>query len=297
MQLNPAFISNVRDLYGETGAAWLNNLPSQLALLSAKWEMRFLQAMPNLSYHFVGLAEFISTGQIAIIKIAPVSKNISTEATWLHCFTKGVPQVYWYDEEQCALAMERLKPGFSLKTLVREGNDDVATRIICQTIRELQSHQQKKIKLQHVSELVQTLSLLKGHLDNRILSKAESWFRDLTNDRTRDVILHGDLHHDNILSSGSTWKVIDPHGYIGDPAFEMGAMIYNPCDCFPHDRSLSEIVERRLKILIDELPFDAERIKAWAFCKTVLSIGWTFEDHKKIPKFEVQIASAIDKTI
>lgn len=120
-------------------------------------------------------------------------------------------------------------------------------------------------------------------------------FHELIRDRTQDVLLHGDLHHGNILSNGTTWKIIDPHGYVGDPAFEAGAMIYNPCDCFPKERSISQIVERRLKILAEELPFDGKRIKAWAYCRTLLSIAWTFEDHEILPEFEIEIVSAIDQ--
>jgi len=182
MQLNSAFISNIRDIYGEKGNSWIHDLPSQLKLLSTKWNIDFLEVMPNLSYNFVGLTKNKSTDELAIIKIAPVNNNISIEAKWLQCFTKGVPKVYWYDEEQNALLMERLMPGNSLKALVRSCNDDLPTRIICQTIRDLQTHQQKQVKLPHLYELVKTLSLLKGHLDSKILSKAESWFRDLTND-------------------------------------------------------------------------------------------------------------------
>lgn len=286
MNFNSPFTSNIQDLYGEKGISWINNLPSQIALLSTKWNIRFLGVLPNLTYNFVGLVE-LSTGDKAILKIAPISKSIAAESAWLRCFTKGVPNVYWYDEEHYALLMERLQPGNSLKTLV---NDDAATRIICETIRELQTHQQGHAHFEHLSELAGNFSILEGHLDQKILSRAESLFRDLTADRTHDVILHGDLHHDNILSSAEVWKAIDPHGYIGDPAYEVGAMIYNS---FPSDASIPKTVERRLKILSEELPFDAHKIRAWAFCKTVLSIAWTFEDHKKIPAFELQIASAI----
>lgn len=137
--------------------------------------------------------------------------------------------------------------------------------------------------------------MLKNQLDNRTLSKAESLFRELTTDRTQAVVLHGDLYHDNILSSGTIWKVIDPHGYVGDPVFEVGAMIYNPGDYFPHERSISQVVERRLHILAEELQFDPQRIKAWAFCKTALSIAWTVEDHGTIPAFEVNVLSSIDQ--
>lgn len=72
-------------------------------------------------------------------------------------------------------------------------------------------------------------------------------------------------------------------------------MIYNPGDCFPHDQSIPQVVERRLHILAEELSFDPQRIQAWAFCKTALSIAWTFEDHGTIPEFEVEELSAIDR--
>ncbi len=295
MPLNPAFVANIQDLYGETGDVWLKELPFLLDQLGSKWNFRFLKEMPNLTYHFVGLVEMISTGEAAILKMGPRHQTIETEVRWLGCFNQGVPKIYWHDETLDAFLMERLEPGQSLKTLVKTGNDEGATRIICRTIRELQSHQQKQAEFTHLSDLAGSLPVLRGRLDDRTVSKAETLFRELTTDRTHDVILHGDLHHDNILSSGATWKVIDPHGYVGDPVFEVGAMIYNPGDGFPHDRSVFQVVEKRLRILSEELPFDPQRMKAWAFCKTALSIAWTFEDHGTIPEFELEVLSAIDE--
>ncbi len=295
MQLNPIFVSNVHDIFGKTGESWLKALPSQLLFLSERWNFRFLEVMPGLTYHFVGLVEMLETGESAIIKIAPENRGILNEANCLECFTKTAPKIVAFDHEQHMILMERLYPGNSLKKLVEMGRDDEATRIICQTIREIQLHQHKKYEFKHLSEFVKTLFILQKHVDKRLLSKAESWFCELTMDRSQDVVLHGDLHHDNILLSGDTWKVIDPHGYIGDPVFEVGSMIFNPYDCFPNDRSLSKIIERRLSILIEELPFDAQRIKAWAFCKTMLSVAWTFEDHAKIDEGEIEIARIIEK--
>lgn len=295
MHLNPVFVSNIRDLYGETGVVWIKELPSLLTQLGSKWNFRFLDVMPDLTYNFVCLVEMIPTGETAILKMGPTPKNIETEVRWLKCFNKGVPKIYWHDEKHHAFLMERLEPGHSLKAFVKAGDDDRATRIICHTILELQSHQRTQAEFTHLSELAGSLSVLKNRLDSRIVSKVESLYRELTTDRTQDVILHGDLHHDNILSSGSTWKVIDPHGYVGDPVFEVGSMIYNPGDCFPHERSIAQVVERRLHILAEELPFDPQRMRAWAFCKTALSIAWTVEDHGIIPEFEVEVLLAIDQ--
>lgn len=295
MQLSSIFISNIQDIYGETGKSWIKDLPSHLSRLCKKYDLRFLNPMSELTYHFVGLVEIIATGETAIIKMAPTNQNVATEAKWLQCFNKGVPKVYWFDQEQHAFLMECLSPGKPLKSMVNS-DDDSATRIICQTILDLQSHQQNQSDFKHLSDLAKSLSVLEGRIEDKMLSQAVTWFREMTSDRTRDVLLHGDLHHDNILSSGLSWKVIDPHGYIGDPAFEVGPMIYNPgSDCFPKDRTIPQIIERRLKILAEALPFDAQRIKAWTYCMTILSIAWTVEDHAYVPDFELMIASVIDE--
>lgn len=296
MQLNSTFISNVHDIYGETGDAWLRDLPNRIQHLSTLWNFRLVNPMPDLSYHFVGLVEMNSTAQTAVIKMAPETGSLVAEMRWLNCIDKGVPGIHASDEVLNAYLMERLEPGHSLKKLVRAGDDDGATRIICQTIRNLQSQHHSDYTFPHLSEVSKILPLLKGNFDAKLLAQAQDLFYDLTLDRSHDIVLHGDLHHDNILFSGSEWKAIDPHGYMGDPAAEVGTMIYNALDCFPTHQPLSKIVERRLKIMGEELPFDARRIKSWAFCITVLSGAWSFEDHATVPGYILEVATAIDLT-
>jgi streptomycin 6-kinase len=43
-------------------------------------------------------------------------------------------------------------------------------------------------------------------------------------------VLHGDLHHDNILLGERGWLVIDPKGILGDPGFDAANFFYNPLD-------------------------------------------------------------------
>ncbi len=296
MQLNSSFISNIKDLYGELGITWMKKLPTDINQLCERYGLNFIKIMPNLTYHFIGLVAIAATGEKAILKMAPTNENMDKEAQWLQCFDKAVPKVFWYDEAQYALLMEYLVPGESLKSLVSV-DDDKATRIICRTINRLQSHQKKTnlLHFKHLSMLEKNFLILDGRIEKKMLSQAVSWFRGMTSERSNDVLLHGDLHHDNILSHGADWKVIDPHGYTGDPVFEVGPMIYNPRgDYFPTERTLSQIIERRLKIIAEELPFDAQRIKTWAFCMTMLSIAWTVEDHGYIPEFELKVAHIIN---
>jgi streptomycin 6-kinase len=301
MELNTTFIANIQAVYGDAGKAWLHQLPALLEELACQWNFRFIRPIAYLSFNFVGLVELNNTKTLAIIKAAPENGRLIPEIHWLQCIKKGVPKIYAVDETKEAFLMEYLTPGHSLKTVVQSGQDETATRIICKTILDLQSQQTKIFSFKHLSELVTDLLHLKGHVEDYTLSKVQSLFHDLTSDQTQDVLLHGDLHHDNIISHHTAWRVIDPHGYRGDAAAEVGAMIRNPLDCFPADKPLSAIIENRLKILSETLPFDAHKIRAWAYCMTLLSAAWNIEDFGTIAdfkcefEFKLQIAAIIDR--
>lgn len=294
--INPVFISYVSDIYGEKGKLWLKDLPSILAAISEKRNLHLIKILPDLTYNFVALVE-VNKNKTAILKMAPEGNRLERESNCLQCFTKSVPEVYWYDEEFSALLMENLEPGTSLKKFFIDGKDDEATRIICQLIIDLHKHQLKKFEFQHLSDLFPSLLNLHKQINNQLSAKAITLFKELTVKQSTDVILHGDLHHDNILASGENFKAIDPHGYIGDPVFEAGSMISNPCYDLGSVHDLPALIKRRLEILIEELPYSADRIKAWTFCKTMLSVAWTYEDHDKIDIDELQIADIIGHLI
>src|SRR5262245_11736875 len=139
MHLNPVFISNIQDIYKQEGKTWLKDLSVNINILSKSWDFRFLKPMPGLSYNFVGVVYFNQTGKLAVLKMAPKGGNLITEMRWLKCVEGGVPKIYSFDETLNAFLMEFLEPGYTLKKIVKAGDDDGATRIICDTIKKFQS--------------------------------------------------------------------------------------------------------------------------------------------------------------
>ncbi len=295
MQLNTVFLENIRTIYKESGQFWLDTLPTKIEQLALEWQFRFVKPLPDLSYSFVGLVRRDTTGQTAILKIAPAAQDLPRGLRWLKAFHNVVPVIFEQDEVHNAVLMEHLEPGYTLKKLVNAGEDDRASKVICSVIRDLQSQKTSDPSFPHIATLAHSFAVLKGRFDEALRTKALTLFEELTRDRTHDVLLHGDLHHDNILRAGDTWKAIDPHGLLGDPAAEAAAMIRNPYDGFPRDKPLIRVFERRLHMLAEDLPFDRERIKAWCFCITVLSAAWTFEGYGKVTDSEKEFASALDR--
>ncbi|WP_341761324.1 aminoglycoside phosphotransferase family protein [Candidatus Tisiphia endosymbiont of Thecophora atra] len=92
------------------------------------------------------------------------------------------------------------------------------------------------------------------------------------------VLLHGDLHHDNILQSGDNWVVIDPKGVIGEKAYEVAAFIRNPLPELLALEDVKSIIANRIIKFTTLLDLDTERISDWCFVQSVLSWVWALED-------------------
>lgn len=117
-----------------------------------------------------------------------------------------------------------------------------------------------------------------GFIPKSYVDRAEELFSGLCATQRAVRLLHGDLHHYNVLSDHAAgWVVIDPWGAIGEVEFELGAALRNPIDP-PHLLTNRRALERRLRIYETRLTIDAERALTWAFAMTVLAILWPFDE-------------------
>ena len=114
-----------------------------------------------------------------------------------------------------------------------------------------------------------------GPFPKRLVEKAERHFDELLSSASSLVLLHGDLHHLNILKSQDAWKAIDPKGVAGEPSYEICALLLNPISRHAND---GQIQRRRLEVLNEELGLDSHRMLGYAIAQSVLSAWWSFED-------------------
>src|SRR5207244_12927321 len=100
---------------------------------------------------------------------------------------------------------------------------------------------------------------------------------DLLASMSEPALLHGDLHYGNILADGPhSWRAIDPKGLVGEPAYEVGAVLLNE---IPAGAAAAPILARRVDQLAEALGFDRARPRGWGLAQAVLSAWWSFEDH------------------
>ena len=138
-----------------------------------------------------------------------------------------------------ALLLERANPGTSLRSYFPARANEAA-KIASDLMLKLH---QAPIPDHGFSRLGTWLMVLDHPWDIPLLTKARSLRDNLLQTSPPPALLHGNLHHDNMLNHHGQWVIIDPKGVIGDPAFEVTNFLRNP---MPELMTLAQTEERLL---------------------------------------------------
>jgi streptomycin 6-kinase len=237
--------------------------------------------VPNLSYNYVAPA-VRSDGMEVILKLGVPSLELRTEvaALWLYD-SRGSAMLIDTDPDQGYLLLERLRPGTPLADLA---DDEQATAIAAEVMRQLWRpvpHDHPFPTVAHWAAGMQRLRAEfgggTGPFPARLVEMAERLFADLLGSMDAPVLLHGDLHHWNILAAQRRpWLAIDPKGIVGEPAYEVGALLRNRLEAAP---DVKRLTARRVDQLAEALGFDRARLLSWSLAQAMLSAWWSYEDH------------------
>jgi streptomycin 6-kinase len=107
------------------------------------------------------------------------------------------------------------------------------------------------------------------------LDSAERMLTDICKKYSRNLLLHGDLHHENILKNeNGGYTVIDPKGVIGDPVFDLSRFIL---DEFRDDLTSEpkDVVIDFVQKLGDRVGIPCEILLGCLYIETVI---WLFRE-------------------
>ena len=187
---------------------------------------------------------------------------------------RGVAPVCRYDNE--ALLLERASGSRVLADLSQQGEDDAASQIICQVAARLHAHTTKTPP--DLVSLTAWFSDLCAKADSYggILNKAAEVANELLADPQDMTVLHGDLHHQNILDFNDRgWLAIDPKGLLGERGFDFANILCNPT----HSIAVSpDRLAHQLTIIADQAQLDRKRLQAWVIAWSGLSAIWSLQD-------------------
>ncbi len=271
--------------FGPDGRRWLEELPAILRTSESRWQLQIDLPFEGLSYNYVAPATAFN-GQEIIFKCGVPRTELVDEASALMAYDGcGSVRLLEADPHAGILLLERAAPGRMLSDF-GAAHDEEATRIAAQVMKRLWRPTSSGHQFQNVADWARGFQRLHDHFHggtgpfpSGLVAEAETIYERNLATTEREYLLHGDLHHYNILSAGrEPWLAIDPKGIVGDPAYEAGALLRNPIRDLLSWSDLDRIQSRRLDILSDELQIVRRRIQDWAFAQAVLSAWWSFED-------------------
>ena len=314
MNLPSDFVSTITNTFGVDGENLIANLPDLIEEASSRWGLTNVQPVENLSYNFVAFADShlpegdcealrkegpgVREKRNVVLKIGVPRDELTSEIAALRLFNgEGACRVIDADEERGCLLLERLNPGVMLSTME---DDEQATHVSAEVMQKVWRPAPEDSIFLQLSDWFDGLNRLRetfnggtGPLNEKLVDRVERSVKDFFAENHKPVLMHGDFHHFNILSSERGWLVIDPKGVIGPAGYEVGPFLINPWGEISNEVNQRQMIVRRIDILHEHLGFERERIREWGLAHAVLSAWWHIEDNTSGEEYSMNFAEMI----
>jgi streptomycin 6-kinase len=213
----------------------------------------------------------------AILKIAMIQEECTGGQLMAWWNGEGAAPVFVHDDK--AFVLERATGIHSLVTMAKHQQDDEATRIICSVIAKLHSQKNKPLPttLVPLPQWFQSLENASKQY-NGIFKQAFVTAQELLHNPQEEVVLHGDIHHKNILDFGiHSWLAIDPKGLFGERYFDYANIFCNPDLEFALQPGR---IEKQAAVVAETANLEYFRLIRWILAYAGLSAAWHLEENQ-----------------
>jgi streptomycin 6-kinase len=270
----------------EADPAWLSGLPEMLERLARRWSLVLERHFPEIAYNYVAPAARFAPDRRPTPCVLKLSRRVGEAANEIAALRlwdgRGAARLIEADPEIGALLIERAEPGTELAEVAKT-DDEAATVVTAGVLRRLWEPVVEPTGLGGLRPLEswcaaydrnrEQLSRGADGFPSALFRRADALRRDLLASSPPPTVLHGDMHHYNVLRDHrGGWLAIDPKGLAGDRCFDVCQFMRNP-----RDRTTPALNRRRLDIFCAELGLDRPRTKDWCLVHAVLDACWEFE--------------------
>ncbi|MFF1877280.1 aminoglycoside phosphotransferase family protein [Leifsonia sp. NPDC058230] len=217
-------------------------------------------------------------GRPAFLKVATVTEEAAGGRVMVWWAGRGAAPVLATEGDALVIARATGSRDLARMAAASAADDDAATRILCRAGLRLHAVDDRPLPvgvvgLDHWFRELFVHAAEHPDAHDGFYRRAAEVARELLADPAGHAVLHGDLHHGNVLDFGEDgWLAIDPKHVVGDPGFDFANILCNPSA--PVALAPGRF-ERQLAIIGDEVGMEPDRMLRWAFAWTGLSSCWS----------------------
>ena len=275
VQLPPAWVEQVSGYPAEggpTGADWLATVPRLIAEGMERWALT-VDGEPR-------------TGYTAIV--VPVRRGVQRlvlKVTWPHpeAAHESLALRTWAGEG--AVRLVAALPSDGLLLLERLDADADLSEVwvdeACEVIGELLG----RLHVPAPPQVVRLGPYLAPHLERmerraavprRVTQRTRGLARELLADSGPELLLHTDLHYENVLRRrDGAYVAIDPKPVAGHPGFDVFPVLHNRVDELGTGAAFRWSVRHRVVLVAEAAGIDVDEAQVWSLLRAGIDVSWT----------------------
>lgn len=277
VDLPPTWVARMQQHHGDegpSGSEWVSRVPALIREALSRWGLT-LDGAPM-------------TGVTALVlPVLAGSTPLALKVGWPHreARLEHVALRRWGG--LCAVRLVRADPALGLLLLERL---DPARDLRSKSVEDACGLAGTLLASLNVPAGAQFDSLqesLPAHLEQlaanpavprRIVARTLGLARELTADPDPGVLLHTDLHYENVLAGAGradAWFAIDPKPLVGHRGWELLPLLRNRTGELD-GRSFRTAIRRRVAITAEAAGMDVDEAVAWSLLRVGIQLGWTY---------------------
>jgi streptomycin 6-kinase len=225
----------------------------------------------------------LADGSEAVLKIAEPGDLDGEVSVLTSADGRGYARVLAWEADRGALLLERLGDALwtEASTLCSQG------QVVVPLLREawrvpLTCGQPFQSKASGLLDILADLGPRYGSNYKDVLVVATKYAQELAASEIGEVVCHGDPHAGNVLRRGEGWALIDPDGFVGERAYDLGVVMRDACREISNAEAIRPGAARpklrdECRRLAESVDVDPERVWRWGFVErvtTALYLRW-----------------------